>query len=220
MGSHLILFTLLAFVAGSCGWANQAEAAHNTTKPAPKNTPKNAMDELDPFSPDVEKQLEEFDRAYQRSTNKSSWLDGINPQLRSATGGCFRSQCKVFAYVRRSDQKLYLFVDGNPVHDWLVSTGAVGHGTPDFDRHPNGRVYDEYMSKTFPGGNYMGLGNMPYAVFIEGGFAIHGTAKSNWKRLGTRASHGCVRLHPDNALIFNRLVRQHGVENVWIQITE
>lgn len=214
------LFFALALVLVGFNTPDFATAAHNTVKPAAKNKTKNAMDELDPFSPDVEKQLEAFDREYQRSTNKSSWLDGINPALRSATGGCFRSACKVFAYVRRSDQKLYLFVDGNPVSDWPVSTGAVGRETPDFDRHPNGRIYDQYMSKTFPGGNYQGLGNMPYAVFIEGGFAIHGTATSNWKRLGTKASHGCVRLHPDNALIFNRLVRQHGVENVWIQVTE
>jgi lipoprotein-anchoring transpeptidase ErfK/SrfK len=59
---------------------------------------------------------------------------------------------------------------------------------------------------------------MPYAVFIEGGFAIHGTMRSNWKYLGQRASHGCVRLHPDNAFIVNRLVRQYGVENTWIQV--
>jgi len=74
------------------------------------------------------------------------------------------------------------------------------------------------MSSKFPGGDYNGLGNMPYAVFVDGGFAIHGTTRGNWPLLGQVASHGCIRVHPDNGFIFNRLVRQHGVKNTWITI--
>jgi hypothetical protein len=182
------------------------------------NSEANVLDELNPFDPKTGAFLEEFDREYQRGADKSPWLESVSPQFRATA--CFRSSCKVYAYVRRSDQRLYLFVDGNPAGEWAVSTCAPGHDTPNFDRHPNGRIYDQYTSSKFPGGNYQGLGNMPYAVFIEGGFAIHGTAKGNWSKLGRRASHGCVRVHPDHAFIFNRLVRQHGIAATWIQVSE
>jgi lipoprotein-anchoring transpeptidase ErfK/SrfK len=59
---------------------------------------------------------------------------------------------------------------------------------------------------------------MPYAVFIRGGYAIHGTGQSNWPNLGKTASHGCIRLHPDNAFIFNRFVRAVGVAQAWVSV--
>jgi lipoprotein-anchoring transpeptidase ErfK/SrfK len=61
---------------------------------------------------------------------------------------------------------------------------------------------------------------MPYAVFIRGGYAIHGTTPGNFSKLGTRASHGCIRLHPDNAKLFNELVKRVGLENTWVKIME
>lgn len=221
--SNFIFCLLLAgvFVAApGRSHTTNANLAKQNAKKAVMTEPKNVMDELDPFAPDIDQKLEEFDRVYEQKTNKAPWLREISPLFSGPGNTCYRDTCKVFAYIRRSDQKLYLSIDGNPYAEWAVSTGAPGHDTPDFDRHPNGRIYDQYSSATFPGGNYQGLGNMPYAVFIQGGFAVHGTGKSNWKRLGTKASHGCIRLHPDNALTFNRLVRQYGVSNVWIQVTE
>jgi hypothetical protein len=38
---------------------------------------------------------------------------------------------------------------------------------------------------------------MPHSIFFHNGYAIHGTTEI--KRLGRIASHGCVRLHPENA---------------------
>ena len=61
---------------------------------------------------------------------------------------------------------------------------------------------------------------MPYAVFIYNGYAIHGTTVGNFSKLGTPASHGCVRLHADNGFIFNRLVRSQGVFNTWVSIID
>ncbi|MEK6774895.1 MAG: L,D-transpeptidase [Bdellovibrionota bacterium] len=119
----------------------------------------------------------------------------------------------------KSQQKMYLYINAELVNAFVVSTGK-NYPTPDFDTHPNGRIYDEYNSKIFPGGNYQGLGNMPYAVFIASGFAIHGTTEPNFKYLGQPASHGCIRLHPTNAYIFNRLVREYGIHNVWITVQE
>jgi hypothetical protein len=176
----------------------------------------NLMDELDPHDPNVEQTLEEYDRIYEAETGMPSHLFSLFAKPRET---CFRQTCPVWAQVVKSTQVLYLYVNGVVTYTWKVSTGA-NNSTPDFDTHPNGRIYDKYTSTSFPDGDYKGLGNMPYAVFFYGGYAIHGTTQGNWKRLGTPASHGCVRLHPDNAQIFNRLVRQQGIYNVWITVQQ
>src|ERR1051325_4530108 len=50
---------------------------------------------------------------------------------------------------------------------------------------------------------------MPYAIFFDGGKAIHGFAGS----VGGPASHGCVRLSTGNAKTLFRLVeQQRGLE--------
>ena len=57
---------------------------------------------------------------------------------------------------------------------------------------------------------------LPYAVFFNGGYAVHATF--DLKRLGLPASHGCVRLHPQNAAEFFALTRQAGLQNTRIVI--
>lgn len=177
----------------------------------------NALDELDPRSPDIEKKLKEFDEEYERQTGKSPFLRS-NPLDDIMKGSCYRNSCKIWADVDKTAQRLYLYIDGVLTYTWKTSTGKAGFDTPDFDRHPNGRIYDKYTSTKYPDGDYNGLGNMPYAVFITGGYAIHGTTRGNWSRLGKPASHGCIRLHPDNGQIFNVLVRRNGIYNVWITV--
>jgi lipoprotein-anchoring transpeptidase ErfK/SrfK len=55
---------------------------------------------------------------------------------------------------------------------------------------------------------------MPHSIFFMGGYAIHGT--NYIKRLGTPASHGCVRLHPDNAATLFSLVKANGMADTQI----
>lgn len=173
------------------------------------------IEELDPFSKDVEQTLEKYDELYWEETGKSPFLYDFVPFMFKS---CQRDTCKVWVQVVKSTQRAYLFIKGKHVDTWKVSTGKEGYSTPNFDKHPNGRVYDSYSSKKYSGGDYNGLGNMPYAVFIDGGFAIHGTPASNWPKLGTRASHGCIRVHPDNGRMFNRLVRQFGIYQTWVTV--
>ncbi|MBL7766414.1 MAG: L,D-transpeptidase [Chitinophagaceae bacterium] len=133
---------------------------------------------------------------------------------------CRQQQCALWAHVILSEQKLYLYVQGQLIDTFKVSTGIKGRETPEMDKRPDGRMYKKYTSNKFPGGNYMGLGNMPYVVFISGGFAIHGTTKGNIKKLGKRASHGCIRLHPDNGRIFYEMVKAAGNKNTWVTISK
>lgn len=179
----------------------------------------NILEEINPFDPNIEQTLEQIDAIYERETGKSAHLpEEFIDSIVGIYGGCSRNTCAVWAQVVKSSQTMYLYVNGSLRGSWAVSTGMPGYGTPDFDRHPDGRIYDRYSSSKYPGGDWNGLGNMPYAVFITGGFALHGTPKSNWPKLGTRASHGCIRMHPDNAYMFNRLVRANGKSNVWITV--
>jgi hypothetical protein len=127
---------------------------------------------------------------------------------------------RVWAQISKEKQLLKLYIDGELVDSFKVSTGDKKHETPAFDLRPSGPIFNKYTSKKFPGGNYNGLGNMPYVVFIKGGYAIHGTTKGNIPKLGKKASHGCIRLHPDNAKIFNEVVKAIGIENVWVTISE
>ena len=57
---------------------------------------------------------------------------------------------------------------------------------------------------------------MPWSVFFHGGYAIHGT--TDIRHLGRVASHGCIRLHPDNAKLFFRLVQANGRDNTVITV--
>ena len=179
----------------------------------------NSLDELNPFAENIEETLQEIDQDYQSETGNSAFDFGLNlPDFFST--GCYQKKCEVYAQIVKSEQKLYLFINGVLQKSWKVSTGDKDHETPLLNQNPNGRIYDAYTSIKFPGGDYKGLGNMPYAVFIKGGFAIHGTAEGNWPKLGKKASHGCIRLHPDNALYFNRLVRGAGVNNSWVSVQD
>lgn len=199
-----------------------APAAQTTAAPVAEAAPvaqieaDSSLDEIDPFDANVDAKLAALDAKYEAETGVSAHLPTAG--LDFFGPGCRRESCAVYARVNKSAQRLSLYLNGSLIGTYATSTGVAGRGTPNFDKHPDGRVYDRYTSTKFPGGDYNGLGNMPYAVFISGGFAIHGTGKSNWPKLGRVASHGCIRIHPDNAVTFNRLVRQYGVSNTWITV--
>ncbi len=218
MNMKIALLAVLAtaYVGTSACAKSQNESLTPSAESVGVTEEDSALDELDPNDPNIEAKLDALDQAYETETGMSAHLP--TPNLRLWAGGCRRETCAVYAHVSKARQLLSLYVNGQLVGQFQTSTGAKGHGTPNFDQNPNGRIYDKYMSKAYPGGDYNGLGNMPYAVFIKGGFAIHGTGKSNWPKLGTAASHGCIRVHPDNAYRFNRLVREYGVANTWITV--
>jgi len=92
---------------------------------------------------------------------------------------------------------------------WTVSTGATGFETPTGEYQPT------WLSRHHRSRQYNNA-PMPYAVFFHNGYAVHATFETN--RLGQPASHGCVRLSPENASTFFDLVRTAGMENTDIVI--
>ncbi|RDC71479.1 L,D-transpeptidase [Rhodovulum sp. 12E13] len=89
-----------------------------------------------------------------------------------------------------SDQAMHVVRDGTPLHVWPVSTARDGKCTPVGTYHPVTLKRMHYS--TLYGG-----APMPFSIFFSGNYAIHGTTETD--RLGSRASAGCVRLHPANA---------------------
>lgn len=108
-----------------------------------------------------------------------------------------------------SEQKMFVSIDGEPSHEFDVSTGRKGYKTPT-GRYGVERMYRKYRSIKYDGAP------MPYSIFFHRGYAIHGT--TDLKRLGRVASHGCVRLHPDNARLLFDLVKDAGAANTTIRV--
>jgi lipoprotein-anchoring transpeptidase ErfK/SrfK len=108
----------------------------------------------------------------------------------------------VVAKVNVSTQTLYLTVDGWPMGWWPVSTAGVGYHTP------RGTFRVQRLAKVWFSKKYDNS-PMPNSVFFDGGIAIHGSY--HIRSLGHPASHGCVRLHPDNAEKLFALVQKYGL---------
>jgi lipoprotein-anchoring transpeptidase ErfK/SrfK len=59
--------------------------------------------------------------------------------------------------------------------------------------------------------------HLTHVVWIgEDGTAIHGTTQVD--KLGSRASHGCIRLAGDHAATFYRLVEAYGIWNTEVVV--
>ena len=110
-----------------------------------------------------------------------------------------------------SDQHMRVSVDGEPTYSFDVSTGRKGYATPK-GHYGVQRMYKKYNSKKYD------WAPMPHAIFFYHGFAIHGT--THVSRLGRRASHGCVRLHPQHAAILFDLVQSRSKSSTRIVVSE
>lgn len=175
------------------------------------------IEELDPFAPGVEDFLKRLDEEYEEETGLLAF-PSATAAIATSSVGCYQSTCALFVDIDKSTQTLSLYLYGRFENRWLVSTGSPGRGTPNYNKRFDGRIYRGYMSSKYPGGDYRGLGNMPYAMFISGGIALHGTPEGNWSRLGRPASHGCIRMHPGPAAYINSVLRQVGVANSWVRV--
>ena len=115
-------------------------------------------------------------------------------------GNAFAAQ--VLIQINKSNQKMTVSIDGEKTYVWPVSTGAPGYTTPSGDFRPF-RMERDHFSKEWDDAP------MPHSIFFTmQGHAIHGSPHT--KRLGTRASHGCVRLFA--------LVQKNGMKNTRVVV--
>lgn len=100
---------------------------------------------------------------------------------------------------------------GQVLYRWKVSTARNGYVTPRGTYRPQ-RLHRMWYSRKYE------MSPMPWSVFYHGGYAIHGTNAVS--RLGSRASHGCVRLAPGNAATLYSLISKYGMGNARVVITQ
>jgi hypothetical protein len=124
-------------------------------------------------------------------------------------GSLVRAQAGIVITVDKSTQRLSVAVDGFPRYQWPVSTARMGYRTPNGTYKPE-RLERKWFSRKYD------WSPMPYSIFFDGGYAIHGSYEI--KRLGSPASHGCIRLHPENAATLFGLVKEN-VRDTQIIIT-
>jgi hypothetical protein len=121
------------------------------------------------------------------------------------------AEAKVAITVDKDNQQMTVAVDGVERYHWPVSTGIPSYETPN-GSFRTFRMEEDHYSKEFDDAP------MPHSIFFTKiGHAIHGTDSVN--RLGSPASHGCVRLSRANASTLYALVQQEGVLNTTVTLT-
>lgn len=117
---------------------------------------------------------------------------------------------KIEIVIDKKTQRMVVYVGGQKRHEFVVSTGRAGYTTP------SGTFRPSSMHKMAISVKY-GNTPMPHTIFFTRvGHAIHATTAI--KQLGRVASHGCIRLAPENAKLLYDLVKQMGLENTTIRI--
>ena len=112
-----------------------------------------------------------------------------------------QASAAVTAQIDISQQMMRVYVNGELMHVWPVSTARMGYRTPV-------GVYRPTMLSPFHRSSKYGNSPMPHSIFFRGGYAIHGSYEI--RSLGRQASHGCTRLHPANARELYQMVSYFG----------
>jgi hypothetical protein len=125
-----------------------------------------------------------------------------------ATGA---AQANVSITVDKNAQQMTVAVDGVERYHWPVSTGIPSYETPN-GSFRTFRMEEDHFSKEFDDAP------MPHSIFFTKiGHAIHGT--DSVSRLGSPASHGCVRLSRAHAATLYDLVQREGVLKTTVTLT-
>jgi len=128
-----------------------------------------------------------------------SFLVALAGLMLIATG----AEAKIAIFVDKDSQQMTVAVDGVERYRWPVSTGLPSYETPN-GSFRTFRMEADHYSKEFDDAP------MPHSIFFTKiGHAIHGTDAAG--KLGSPASHGCVRLSRANAATIYALVQEHGV---------
>jgi L,D-transpeptidase-like protein len=137
-----------------------------------------------------------------------SFLVAFTGLLLFASGA---AQAKIAITIDKNAQLMTVAVDGVERYQWPVSTGIPSRETPN-GTFQTFRMEEDHYSKEFDDAP------MPHSIFFTKiGHAIHGTDSEN--RLGSPASHGCVRLSRANAATLYAMVQKDGVLNTSVTLT-
>jgi hypothetical protein len=133
----------------------------------------------------------------------------LAPFLAAAVIGT--AQAEILITVDKSAQRMTVARDGEALYTWPVSTGRSSYATPS-GSFSAFRMEADHYSKEWD------EAPMPHSIFFTKiGHAIHGSYDT--KKLGTPASHGCVRLSPAHAATLFAMVQQDGVTHTKVVLT-
>ena len=117
---------------------------------------------------------------------------------------------QVLVSINESTQQMTVSIDGQQEYVWPVSTGITRYATPTGTYKPF-RMEEDHFSEEWDDAP------MPNSIFFTPlGHAIHGT--EHVANLGRPASHGCVRLAPDDAATLYALVEEAGLANTTVVV--
>ena len=120
------------------------------------------------------------------------------------------AHANVMIIIDKSTQTMTVTVNGEDRYTWPVSTGRASYDTPSGDFQPF-RMEKDHYSREWDDAP------MPNSIFFtKEGHAIHGSYEV--RNLGRPASHGCVRLAPQNAATLYALVKDEGVFNTLVRL--
>ncbi len=142
------------------------------------------------------------------------WNDSVNVCEENAEEAGTQADARTSApstiliNIDKAAQRMMVSIDGEERYHWKVSTGRAGYSTP------SGTFTAKSMNEMWYSREWDDA-PMPHSIFFtKDGHAIHGTEEV--KGLGKPASHGCVRLSPENAATLYTLVADNGLENTQV----
>jgi len=121
------------------------------------------------------------------------------------------ARAELVVSISKSQQRISVAVDGEEAYRWPVSTGRKGYSTPSGTYRPT-RLERQWYSRKYD------WAPMPWSVFFHRGYAMHGTTET--RNIGRPASHGCVRLRPDNASVLFSMVQRYGAKQTKVVVLD
>lgn len=174
-----------------------------TTTPGPVLAPVLALALALVFTGPAQMARAGTDLALQGALQTTPVADGLMSQPMMAP---LAEPTRVLVRVSISRQMMEVWHEGRKIYDWPVSTARAGKITPTGTWEGA-----QWLSRNHRSSRYNNA-PMPFAIFYNGHYAIHGTDQV--RKLGRPASAGCVRLHPDHAKVLFNMVRDEGKENL------
>jgi hypothetical protein len=121
------------------------------------------------------------------------------------------AKAEILIKVDKRAERMTVSRDGEALYNWPVSTGRTGYATPS-GSYTTFRMEADHYSKEWDDAP------MPHSIFFTKlGHAIHGSYDT--KKLGTPASHGCVRISPAHAAMLFALVKLNGLASTKVVLT-
>jgi lipoprotein-anchoring transpeptidase ErfK/SrfK len=128
-----------------------------------------------------------------------------------AAGVAPSSAATLVAKVSLSTQTMTVIHHGKVKYQWQVSTARADKVTPTGS-------WTAKQLKRFHWSSRYGRAAMPYSIFYNGNFAVHGT--NSVSKLGTPVSAGCIRLSRGHAATLFSMTKNAGLKNTLIVVEQ